>query len=115
MFEFYILLGMAVIVVLGVLFSYWWCNSREYPKIKYKTWLKYYKLNPDRWHCYWTEVSYDLFHGGHQSFNFGLIDFYRYYLRNRRIKKAKQRVKRDEAMKRFLDDINETEVNNVPE
>lgn len=110
MFEFCILLGMVVIVIISALITYWFVNSREYPKIKYRDFLKYYNMNPERWHCYYDSiVCYDLFDGGSEWFCFGFIGFYRYKLRKYRIKKAKQRKEYAESMQRFLDDINRTE------
>ncbi len=112
MFEFYIFLGMVVIVIFAALIIYWFVNSGEFPNIKYKDFLKYYKLNPDRWYCGDSYVRYELFDGGSEYFCFGLISFYRYKLRNYRIAKAKQRKEYAKSMQRFLDDINKTETKN---
>lgn len=115
MFEFCLFLGMVTIAILIYLITYWWWESRENPKIKYKDFLKYYKLHPERWYCGDSYVRYELFDGSSEYFCFGLISFYRYKLRNYRIAKAKQRKEYAKSMQRFLDDINKTEAGNVSE
>ena len=115
MFEFYIFLSFVFILILTIVIAYWRCNSCEFPKIKYRNFLKYYKLNPERWYCGLDTVRYEMSDGSGELFNFGLIGFYRYKLLKYRLAKAKRRKEYAEIMQRFLDDVNKTEGENVSE
>lgn len=115
MFKICFFLGLVVVVIFSVLIANWLCNSFEFPKIKYRDFRKYYKLNPERWYCGLHTVRYQMSDGSGELFNFGPIGFYRYKLWQHKIDLAEKRKARAESMQRFLDDINKTEAENVSE
>lgn len=112
MFGFYCFLGFVLIFILTILISYWRCYSSDYPKIKYRNFRKYYAMNPERWYCGRSYVSYRLSNGDSEEFCFWPVGFYRYRLRNYLIKTAKRRKEDAECVQRMLDDINNTEAQN---
>jgi hypothetical protein len=112
MFEICLFLGLTVVVIFSVLIIYWLSNSCGFPKIKYRDFRKYYKLNPERWYCGLHTVRYEMSDGSGELFNFGLIGFYRYKLWQHKIDLAEKRKECAESMQRFLDDVNKTEAEN---
>ena len=95
-----------------ILITYWRFQSYDYPKIKYGNFRKYYAMNPDKWYCGHSFVSYRLSNGDSEEFCFRLFGFYLYRLRNYLIKVARRRKEDAEAVQRMLDDINKTEAEN---
>ena len=112
MFGVYYSLCFMFIIILTVLITYWRGQSREYPKIKYRDFRKYYAQNPERWYCGCSFVSYSFSDGDSEEFCFWPVGFYRYRLRNYLIKMANRRKENAESLQRMLDDINKTEAQN---
>lgn len=75
-------------------------TEKTEPRIKFKTFLRFYKLNPSRWKLYWHGVSCkmelsDPF-GKYVSFSF--IDFLRYKLWYRKNKANEEKKQADQAL-----------------
>lgn len=87
-----ILVGIAFLlcVYLGYLFCmttflYDWDNySRDYIRMKFKTFLSFYVINPDRWRLYCDYIEY---RPNNTSFGFNLIDWVRYKIWKMRLNK----------------------------
>ena len=77
-------------IYLGYLFCmttllYDWDNySRDYIRMKFKTFLSFYAINPDRWRLYCDCIEYC---PNNTSFGFNLIDWVRYKIWKRRLNK----------------------------
>lgn len=108
----YCFLGFVFIFILVIVITYWRCYSSDYPKIKYRDFRKYYAMNPDKWYCGHSFVSYRFSDGESEEFCFRLVGFYLYMLRNYFIKMVNRRKEDAEAMQRMLDDINKPEEEN---
>lgn len=106
------LIGLAcipVIIVLLILIINWGSESPlNTPKLKFSSFKKFYALNPDRWDlnddyvackCYkdssWTRTTKDYFH-------FGIIDFYRYKLWNKRRDKEHEKKSQAQSVARMI-------------
>ena len=114
MWLFILLLSVAVIISLPLRMFVAWCFScHDYAKIKYKDFQKYYDANPSRWYCDKYKVTYlryiNTYSGLRESFNFGFIDFCKYYIWQRKLEKEEKLQRRAESLQRMLDDINKTE------
>ena len=112
MFRICLFLGLTVIVIFSALIVYWLSSSCGFPKIKYRDFQRYYKLNPERWYCGLYTVHYKMSDGSGELFSFGLIGFYGYKLWQHKIDLAEKCKERAESMQRFLDDVNKTEAEN---
>lgn len=92
-----------------VVFVVWRCDKRQYNKIKFKDFKKFYELNPKRWRC---ETSYvfcsieDNFFE-YEVFMFNFIDECKYRLWRRSLNKINTNKKRAAATQRMLDAVKE--------
>lgn len=92
-----------------IVFVVWRCDKRQYNKIKFKDFKKFYELNPKRWRC---ETSYvfcsikDDFYE-YEVFMFKFIDECKYRLWRRRCNKVSANKERAAATQRMLDAVKE--------
>ena len=109
------LLSLAVlIIVIGILMDYFMdykgCIDKIGPKIKFKTFLTFYEINPNRWeldelyvNCKIPrETSYCTLFYDKEEFHFSYIDTYRYHLWYKNIEKRKDTQYKDKATARML-------------
>lgn len=95
---------LAVLAVLAVIHS----DKRQYNKIKFKEFKKFYELNPDRWRCDTDHVycqigkNYDC-----EVFMFSIIDECKYRLWRRNRDKINMNKAHAEATQRMLDAVKE--------
>ena len=83
-------------------------ENRQYNKIKFKEFKKFYELNPERWNCQTdyvmckitTDYDYEVF-----AFNF--IDECKYRLWRRSLNKTNMNKEHVEATQRMLDAVKE--------
>lgn len=97
-------LWLTVLAVLAVIHS----DKRQYNKIKFKEFKKFYELNPDRWRCDTDHVycqigkDYDC-----EVFMFSIIDECKYRLWRRNRDKINMNKTHAEATQRMLDAVKE--------
>ena len=92
-----------------IVFMVWRCDKRQYNKIKFKDFKKFYELNPERWRC---ETSYVLCSikndfAKYEMFAFKFIDECKYRLWRRRCNQISANKKRAAATQRMLDAVKE--------
>lgn len=76
-----LILILAIITFVAGLFAIleYFDNRRGYPKIDFKSFKKFYVLNPQRWTCHSGYVICYTGQGfGYDNFSFGFIDYYKY-------------------------------------
>jgi hypothetical protein len=92
-----------------IVFVVWRCDKRQYNKIKFKDFKKFYELNPKRWRC---ETSYVFCSikgdfDEYEVFMFKFIDECKYRLWRRRCNKVSANKERAAATQRMLDAVKE--------
>ena len=107
-FEIIAVLSPIWIMVLTV-FVVWRCDKRQYNKIKFKDFKKFYELNPKRWCCKTSyvlcSIKYDF--SEYEVFMFNFIDECKYRLWRRGCDKRNENKKHAEATQRMLDAVKE--------
>lgn len=111
----------AVLLLLVLIYALiTWCESpRNNPKIKFKSFVKFYDVNPNRWNLYdeYIECRIDdkSWNYSVERFSFGFIDFWRYKLWHKMQKRAERNKQHAEstsrmiaAVRRDIDKQNET-------
>lgn len=112
-----------ILIVFAVLYGIiamlvWTCGEydRRHPIIDFKSFKKFYTLNPLRWHCHDSCVTCCNTHDFYNdSFSFGLLDFYKYRLWRRAQKKNQYKEKCNEAKKRMMDAVKQDIANSEAE
>ena len=84
-----------------------WCESpRNSPKIKFKSFVKFYDVNPNRWNLYdeYIECRIDdkSWNYSVESFSFGFIDFWRYKFWLKMQKRAERNKQHTESTSRMI-------------
>lgn len=107
-FEIIAVLSPIWIVALTV-FVVWRCDKRQYNKIKFKDFKKFYELNPKRWRCETSyvicSIKYDF--AKYEVFAFNFIDECKYRLWRRGCDKRNTNKKHAESIQRMLDAVKE--------
>lgn len=81
LFNFATFLSVASVFIVGLfLIINAFENTHGYPKIDFKSFQKFYALNPDRWNC---KPNYVICHTddrvwAYENFDFGVRDYYKY-------------------------------------
>lgn len=92
-----------------IVFVVWRCDKRQYNKIKFKDFKKFYELNPKRWRCKTSCVfcsTKDDFYE-YEVFMFKFIDECKYRLWRRGCDKRNANKERAAATQRMLDAVKE--------
>ena len=93
-----------LIIAFVVMLIFWSVSIYGYPKIKFKSFVSFYALNPNRWDmaddyviCKFQDGTF-----GTSSFSFGFIDFYRYKLWLHKQEKARKENHNMELTSRMI-------------
>lgn len=81
--------------------------NRSNPIIQFKSFKKFYALNPKRWKCYdsYVECSTGDNYWSYEKFSFGILDFFKYKLWLKVKSKNDRKEKHDAAKKRMMDAV----------
>ena len=77
-----------------------------YPKIDFKSFKKFYVLNPSRWTCHSSYVTCHTSKGcGYDNFSFGFIDYYKYKCWMKAQDRQHTENIHNESMQRMMDAV----------
>lgn len=100
------ILGLCIVVGVPSFLIYTWIiYERGYPLLDFKSFKKFYALNPNRWQCDDTYVECRVDTCYYERFNFNILDFYQYRMWNRRRMNMKQQEKSNKSIQRMMDAV----------
>ena len=101
-------------VIIGVIFLVGWLVMTGYyftaaklngPKIKFKSFIQFYVINPDRWNLYddYVECKIQKMEpNSRELFHFGYLDWFRYLLWMHNTSKREQKIENAKATAQML-------------
>jgi hypothetical protein len=80
MFAILIILITVVCFIIGLLVDFYSIDQSDRIPIKLDSFIKFYRINPERWQLYSHHVGFRVEFGNYKKFKFNFIDYYRYKL-----------------------------------